>query len=312
MADAQALEDHLKKLLLLFFLITPPSYAVDLHVTIIQGLSGNPEFSELFDDQVRRLQQAAGQLVGKDLVTTFSGVDATRSNVLEYFEQLNSTLQADDRLAVIMIGHGSYDGHEYKFNVPGPDITGEDLAGILAASPAGLQLIVNTSSASGAVIEQLKDDSRIIITATRSGSERNAPRFGKFFVDALFSYSADVNKNETISVAEAFEYANRETEEFYEAEGRLATEHPQLEGEHAARFNIARLTVRETVENDPQMEHLLTQKRNIDRLIEALQLRKAEMSNEDYFNELQQLILELSITEDMIEELQQDRAGNAD
>ena len=27
----------------------------------------------------------------------------------------------------MLIGHGSYDGAEYKFNIPGPDLTGAEI-----------------------------------------------------------------------------------------------------------------------------------------------------------------------------------------
>ncbi len=50
---------------------------------------------------------------------------------------------------LILIGHGTYDGVEYKFNLVGPDITAADLAALCDRIAAKRQLIVNTTSASG-------------------------------------------------------------------------------------------------------------------------------------------------------------------
>ena len=35
-------------------------------------------------------------------------------------QELASTAKPDDALVLMLIGHGTYDGVEYKFNIPGP------------------------------------------------------------------------------------------------------------------------------------------------------------------------------------------------
>ena len=52
--------------------------------------------------------------------------------------------------ALLLIGHGTFDGTDYKFNLPGPDITAAELASLLNRIPAERQLVVNMTSASGA------------------------------------------------------------------------------------------------------------------------------------------------------------------
>ena len=106
---------------------------------------------------------------------------------------------------------------------------------------AGGQLVVNTSSSSGATLDRLKGDERILILATRSGAERHATRFGNYFAAALSEPSADLDKNRMVTAEEAFGFAERQVADFYERNGQLATEHPRLEGEQAARFSLARL-----------------------------------------------------------------------
>ena len=130
---------------------------------------------------------------------------------------------------LILIGHGSFDGAEYKFNLVGPDISGEDLAALCDKVPAKRQLIVNTTSASGGSVAVLKKPGRAIITATKSGTEKNATVFARYWVAALRDPATDTDKNDAISALEAFQYADRKTAEFYESQKRLATEHPQFE-----------------------------------------------------------------------------------
>ncbi len=83
---------------------------------------------------------------------------------------------------------------------------------------------------------------RVVVTATKSAFERNESQFGRFFVDALSKDGADTDKDTRISLLEAFKYAEAETKRFYETDGRLATEHPQIadEGQLARRFFLAR------------------------------------------------------------------------
>ena len=141
----------------------------------------------------------------------------------------------------MLVGHGSYDGEAYKLNLPGPDIDSEEFAKLLSAVPARSQLVVNATSASGAVLEKWAAEGRTLITATRSGFERNATRFAQHFAAALAAGSADINKNGAITAQEAFDYASRSVADSFEKDGALATEHPQIAGGAAGRFTVARL-----------------------------------------------------------------------
>ena len=49
----------------------------------------------------------------------------------------------------MLIGHGTFDGADYKINLPGPDMTAIELATLLDRMPAKRQLVVNMTSASG-------------------------------------------------------------------------------------------------------------------------------------------------------------------
>src|SRR6185295_9194672 len=108
---------------------------------------------------------------------------------------------------------------------------------------AGRQLVVNTTSCSGAFLAALQAENRVLISATKSGTERNATVFARYWLAALQDAAADTDKNETITAKEAFQFAEQKTKAFYETQKRLATEHPQLwEGNQglAGRFTVLR------------------------------------------------------------------------
>lgn len=285
----------------LILLLMPLVAAADLHVVIVGGLGGTAEYATRFSEQVAKLERSAESVTPAKRVRVFTGTDATQESILGYFKTLSAALTADDRVIVYLIGHGSYDGYDYKFNLPGPDLTGEQLAELLAALPAKNQLLVNTSSASGATLEHLTDDARIVITATRSGSERNAAHFGSSFVAALEDSAADINKNNAISVQEAFDYAVRQVTDYFENRGQLATEHAQLKGQRADRFTLARLQTPKPAGDDPELGLLLEQRDQIDGRIEELQLRKDELPEDEYYEQLQTLFLELARVGDRID-----------
>jgi hypothetical protein len=245
-------------------------------------------------------------------VFTFSGEGATREALLAHFKMLDERMNDDDRAAVYLIGHGSFDGEEYKYNIPGPDLTTEDLKGVLEALPGQNHVVITTGSTSGALAEGItgvraprdENDTRaieeaekspskyLIVAATRNGNERNATHFGRFFAEALISTEADLNKNDTISVQEAYDYANREVEAYFEDAQRLSTEHAHLRGEGAAQFSLSRLNALEYESDDPELSDLLSQREALDTEIEELQLRRNEFAcNRDYLQALQALVL---------------------
>lgn len=275
-----------------------PAHAA-MYYLIVGGIGGEPEYVEAFADQVESIAAAARRTLGEESgVIVLSGDAATRDALRERMQSLADSTVAADRLAVFLLGHGSYDGDQYKFNLSGPDIDDAELAVLLDAIPAGTQLVVNASSASGAALESWAADGRMVITATRSGAERNATRFGEHWAAALSSDEADVNKNGIISAQEAFDYADRMVAESFEEEGALATEHPQLAGEGAEGFDVARLTARRL--DTPELVALNEQLTDLEEQIAALRLRREELGD-DYLPQLQALLVDLSLVQQQID-----------
>lgn len=265
------------------------------HFVIISGLGGEPLYEERFAENVRDLEKVVRRTAGDEsLVNVLSGNAATRNAINDLFERLKKDVAEEDFLTVVLLGHGTYDGYDYKLNIPGPDITGEQLRILLDGVPAGRQLVVNTTSASGAVIELWKSDKRIVVAATKNGRERTATMFAQFWVEALSSPEADTDKSDSITAEEAYTFAERKVKDFYESEMRLATEHSRLEGELAGSFTLARIGKALEAAADPATREMMGQREALEQRIGALKLRKESMDETQYFDELQTLLIELA------------------
>ncbi len=291
------------------------AHAATYYVTI-SGLGGEPDYDQRFkmwaDDIDSSLKRAGGDA---NVVTLKA---PTREQIRAKFSDLARQVKPDDAFVLMLIGHGTYDGTDYKFNIPGPDITGAELASLLDRLPATRQLVVNMTSSSGGSLSFLQKKNRIVITATKTGTEKNATVFARYWAEALREPSADADKNESVSALEAFHYAQRKTAESFESQKRLATEHAVLddtgkgegerdpnaengEGKLAAAFPVVRLGANAAAARDPAKRALLEKKDQIEQQIDKLKYDKAAMPAEQYRRQMNSLLLELARTQEEID-----------
>ncbi len=282
-------------------LVAAPVAQAELYYLIVGGLGGEAAYDDAFAAHTESLAEAALRTVGEESqVAVLAGADASRDALRASLVALAEQTGEADSLAVFLVGHGSYDGTQYKFNLPGPDIDGSELGALLAAVPARTQLIVNATSASGAVLEDWSAENRTVITATRSGAERNATRFAAHWAEALSADESDLDKNGVITAQEAFDYTSRRVADSYESEGTLATEHPQIAGDTATRFDVARPVAR--IADTPQMQALIERLDGLEEQVAALRLRRNEFPVEEYQAQLQGLLVELALVQQQIDE----------
>jgi hypothetical protein len=306
------------RLLVLLLSMSLSAPAATYYVTIA-GLGGAADYETQFakwaSDLDRELQSS-----GPDVhVTTLSGPGATRQKVIETLSALTAEVKPEDAFVLTMIGHGSFDGTDYKFNLPGPDMTGAELAAALNRIPARRQLVVNMTSCSGASIQALAKKGRIVITATKTGTEKNAPVFARYWVDALRDPAADTDKNGTVSALEAFEYTQHKVNGYFESEKLLATEHAMFtdtgstnavrdpkpengQGLLASTFPVMRPQAETAKGVAPQKQRLLSKKEELEAKIDRLKYEKAAMDPDQYKRELTSLLVELSRTQAEIDQ----------
>ncbi len=267
--------------------------AAETHVLVAAGLGGTPEYEAAFLEHAEAATRAA-QAAG-NVVTLRSGAEARADALREALATLAGTLGEADRLVLQLIGHGTFDDEHYRFNVPGPDPTAADLAAWLAPIDAERQLVIVATSASGAALAPLRREGRTIIAATRDGGERNAVHFPVAWAEALTAEAADTNKDKRIDADEAFRFASQAVAAYYEAGGRIATEHPRLEGS-ATHFVLAAGSA-PAVAATP----LARQRAALLADIDALRASKDAQREDDYFARLQTLLLELAAVERAID-----------
>jgi hypothetical protein len=311
--------------------------AAQTHLVVITGLSGEPRYAAAFHEWATTLIDAAEGRWGipksnvlylaEKVETDSSRISArsTRENIESAFSDLALRAGPDDRIFVMLIGHGTMRDGESRFNLPGPDMTPGDFDALLEAFPTQEIVFVNAASASGEFIAQLSAERRTIVTATRSGAERNQTLFAAYFVEAFAGDGADVDKDARVSALEAFNYARREVARVYESDGRLLTEHALLDdngdgegssepGPQEADGRLARTLFLSggaealasgPTPSDPRLAALYEEKRRLEEEIAGLRLRKDEMDPEVYDRELEELLVELALNTRAIRELEE-------
>ncbi len=296
----------------------PQPYAL-----LVAGLGGEPEYDRQFRELGERVASALRKAgLPPDRVVWLPPDRSRREELARAFEAAAARVGPEDPLLVFLIGHGSFDGTEYKMNLPGPDATASDFRQWLDRVPAKKQVVVNATSASGATVGPWSRSGRVVIAATKSGEERNATVFMRFFSEALSDPAADQDKNGVVSALEGFRYAAQRVAKFYESAGRLATEHPQLddngdgtgvrepspqngEGLLAATIALVRFNTQAARADTPAARELRTHKQNLEDEIAALKYRKASLPQSEYSAQMEKLLVELARTQQRLEQLQQ-------
>lgn len=315
-------------------LMAQPLAAQDTHLLVVGGLGGDAEYRGLFHEWATTLVDAAVQAgVSEERITylsekperdaaTIDG-ESRKEDVSAAIDALAESTASGDVVFIVLIGHGSFRDSEARFNLPGPDLTAAEYAKLLEGLAGRDVVFVNSASASGPFVEALSGPGRTVITATRSGTEKNQTRFGGYFVDGLANAAADTDKNGRVSVLEAFTYARLETERSYETANRLATEHALLDdngdGEGSGEpsgdgdgsragalyFGTGQAAVLAEQSGDSVLVRLQSDKRALEGRIQELRGLQGSLAPDVYQQRLEDLLVELALVDRSIRE----RAG---
>jgi hypothetical protein len=297
------------------------------HLLIVSGLGGEPQYTEQFRTLGLALAEAARKRYGipdsevvyfaeegpKD--PRIAGV-STKVNVEAALAKFAKRAAPGDEVVIVLIGHGSGSGEDSKISLPGPDLSARDFARDIASFTSQRVAFVDLTSASGDMLPVLSAANRVVITATKSSFERNESVFAKYFIAALTGDGADVDKDGRVSLLEAYRYAFTETKRYYDDQGRLQTEHAQLdddgdkkgtaepdmrvavngEGSLARRVFLGGGVYASTAgANDPKLAALYKERFAIEGRIDELKKRKAALSADAYDDALENLLVELAM-----------------
>jgi hypothetical protein len=303
-----------------------PLAAQTNHLVIVAGLDGDPALGAAMHTWAAAMVDAAAArgLAAEDIVylapepsrdpTRIDG-ESRKDRVEAVLQELAGRAAPDASVFIVLFGHGSHRGEESRFNLPGPDMTAMEFAALLDAFPTQTIVFVNTTSASGGFLPALSGPNRVVVTATKSGNERNLTTFGEHFAEALAGDGADVDKDGRVSVLEAFTYARTEVARSYERGNRLLTEHAMLDDDGDGTGSAApdpsvgdgRLAgsvflaggvgvASRTASDDPALQRLYNERADLERRVAQLRSQKDDLDAETYDRRLEELLLELAMT----------------
>src|ERR1019366_9310409 len=92
-------------------------------------LGGEPDSAQRVQMWADDLDGSLKKAGGDSSVTTLNAPHLEQ--IRTRFAEIAGQAKPGDALVVMLIGHGTYDGHDYKFNIPGPDLTATELAALL-------------------------------------------------------------------------------------------------------------------------------------------------------------------------------------
>jgi hypothetical protein len=268
--------------------------AQSTHALVVSGVSGEPAFAAQFARDVGVISGALTKRFGASAIvlTETSAPRSEKGSIATALQTITGKSKPGDQVLIVLIGHGSASNGEARFNIPGPDITATELARILEPLKERSVAVVIATSSSGAFLEPLAGANRVIVSATRSGSQSEEVVFAQHFAKALGEDVADINKDGAVSLNEAVEYTKREVARFYQTQNRIATEQATVSGGNANGFLLRASTSQAAT--DPAVAKLYEQRNQIQQRIDKLKARKSEMRAEVYEAELGQLLVELA------------------
>jgi hypothetical protein len=290
-----------------------PVFAQQTHLLVITGVPGDEEHAEKFQKWATTFIDAAKKkdAVPDANVTLLTDKQSTKAGVEKAFADLTAKTKPTDNVIVLLLGHGSFNGTTAAFNLPGPDLTVEEWNKLLGKLPSQHVAFINTASSSGAFLPAIAAPGRVVVTATKTGGERNETQFPEFFVAAYSDPGADRDRNGHVSIAEAFDYAKTKVVQASQQKGLLLTEHAVMDegggtGLAAQLFlGTGRAEGALAVDlSNPAMKKLADEKDAIDQQIAALRAKKNSMDEAQYDAQLEKLLTDLALKTKAIRDLQ--------
>ena len=323
--------------------LTSQVQAQQTHVLVVTGLGGDPTYTEQFHAWASTLIAAVTtryELPPDNVVYLGEKPDldpgliadrSTRENIETAVHDIAERAVADDHVVIVLFGHGSFTD-EARINLPRRDLSAHDFSRLLDQLDEQQVTFVNTASASGPFIATLSGPRRAVMTSTRTGREWTASTFGGYFVEAFAAgeTDADQNKDERISMLEAFTYARTRVVQAYESEGLLATEHALLDdngdGEGSAEpdplvgdgmvaqtlffTNGSGRRVDMAFPDDSELGALYGERQALEARVDELRRIRGGADPEQYQAELERLMIELALKSREIRQLESSKTND--
>lgn len=290
----------------------------DLSVLVVVGAEGAKEYRERFTHEAELWRSACEKAHVPCDIIGLKPEEKDKSDAFLLQTVLTArSATANSQFWLVLIGHGTFDGREAKFNLRGSDITAPQLADWLKQIKSPLA-IIQTASASAPFLKALTAPNRVLISATKSADEVFYTRFGDFFAQAISGEKeADLDRDDQVSLLEAFLWSSKRVERFFETEERLATEHALIEDNGdgvGSRLEAFAGVQPKPLEDGKTPDGLLAhqwglilnevdanltdemrlQRAELEKKLEALKAQRAKLGDAEYYSQLEALMLKIA------------------
>ncbi len=209
------------------------------HALIVTGINKNAQDRQTKDKAVTDLRDFLlnKASIKRDRVTVLGNSRtlarrpsdvSTAENLKKQIDAFAAAVNPADRFIFYYVGQANVVADKLRLNLPGPDVTGEQLAKWLSPIKASSILIVLDCPGAGVAVKALAGQGRIVVAGC-TAEQHYSTRFSEYFVPALDENESDTDGDGKVSLLEAFTSASRQVDDFYRGEGLLKTETPVLE-----------------------------------------------------------------------------------
>ena len=209
------------------------------YVMLVTGLNKDPEERQAKDKAILRLRKFflseanvpadhITVLVDKESFVVQRSGESTAESIRSQLGELARRMKASDRFIFYYVGQANVVKDNLRLNLPGDDITEQDLQAWFKDMQTASMLIVLDCPAAGLAAAVLKGRGRVIVCGSR-GDQRYSTRFSDYFVPALSEQTSDANGDGRISLLEAFTAASKRIDDLYREQDLMKTETPLIE-----------------------------------------------------------------------------------
>jgi hypothetical protein len=209
------------------------------YAVIVSGINKDPKEEQTKDHAITNLRlfllnnagiepNRLAILTGRPSPTHKDSKLSTADNLNKQINTFAASIRPADRFIFYYVGQANVVAEKLRLNLPGPDITHEQLAIWTKEIKASLMLIVLDCPGAGLAVKALAGKNRIIIGACME-EQVYSTQFSQYFIPALTDLRSDADSDGKISVLEAFTVAARQLDDSYRRQNLLQTETPILE-----------------------------------------------------------------------------------
>ena len=213
--------------------------STNTYVLIVSGINKEPHERQAKDKTVIKLRRfflknakvepnRLRVLVDKSSSAREGAGASTAENLKKAMRAVAASIRPTDRFIFYYVGQANIVADKLRLNLPGKDITHEQLAEWIKEIKASSMLTVLDCPGAGLSVKALTGPRRIVIC----GAKREQPystRFSEYFLPSLADDAADTNGDGKVSLLEAFTLTSKKLDDLYRGQNLLKTETPVLE-----------------------------------------------------------------------------------